>query len=231
MSPDIALAILWFLGRGEKDRVSPRPRPERPELEIEPPEDIPHINAWPRAVPKGGERGIKLTGGANPIAWRQSRYAAAKAFLSTDDRSIEAMTRLVEQSIVEHGNFAIDDIALSVVTHWDIETASGQHEYNFNVGGIAALPSQAYFLSMDVASNPPRKQAFCAYDDLTQGIADYFGVLSYQRYQNALVWLLMSPTLPDWFRELGYAGYFGMDPEAAANAFSARRAMVSVDVR
>lgn len=216
--------FFWLLGGRDDKRQSP----QRPPLPAEV-EEIAHINAWPRAVPKGSAKQIKPTGGSDPIAWRKSRYQAAVDFLSTDDRSVEALTRLVEEGTVEHGDFAINEIALSVLTHWDIETASGAHEYNFNVGGVAALPGQQYFQSTDVQSQKP--MAFCAYDELVQAIADYFGVLSYERYADALVALLMLPADPGWFSELGWAGYYGMDPVQAEALWLQRRAMVAVDVK
>jgi hypothetical protein len=219
------LALAWWLGRGDAKRETPEtPGPRT----LPEPKGLVSI-AWPRAVGSGGARPLWFTGFKNDvIAWRQSRFAAAKDFLSSDDRSIDAMTKLVEDGTVEHGDFAIDQIALSVVAHWDIECASGAAEYNYNVGGVAALPGQSYFPSTDVQSKKP--MAFCAYDDLTQGIADYFGVLSYERYASGLVALLMLPTDPTWFSELGWAGYYGMDPVKAEQVLTERRAMVAVDV-
>jgi hypothetical protein len=221
------LLFAWLLGLGERGEKRPppgvRPPPGKPEVE-----ELPDIGAWPRAVPKNGEKPIKQTGGNDPLAWRLSRYAATIDFLSNDDRSIDALTSLVESSSVEHGNFAVNEIAISVVAHWDIETASGTHEYNSNVGGVLAVPGQQYFRSLDVGSNKP--VAFCAYDSMVEGIADYFGVLSYERYASALVALLMLPSDPGWFSELGWAGYYGMDPVQAEQIWVQRRAIVAVDV-
>ena len=186
--------------------------------------------AWPRAVPKGGEVAIKDTGNPNPDAWRLSRYQAALDFLANDDRSINAMTMLFDHHVIEKGDITANEVALSVVAHWDIECASGANEYNFNVGGIAAVPGQQHFISTDVQSKPPKKMAFCAYDSLQEGIADYFGVLSYERYVSALAPLLMLPTDPEWFSELGFAGYYGGDPVKAAALLSDRRALVAAAV-
>jgi hypothetical protein len=171
---------------------------------------------------------MRQTGGQDPVAWRKSVYETAKTFLSTDDRSINAMTHLVDTHAVEKDVFDVNQIALAVVTHWDIETASGTHEYNYNVGGVLALPGQAYYPATDVQS--AKDVAFCAYPDEVTGIADYFGVLSYKRYASALAALLMLPTDPGWFSELGWAGYYGMDPVAAEKLWSDRRASVMVDV-
>lgn len=184
---------------------------------------------WPRAVPKGGEVSIKMTGGPTPDAWRQSRYKACIDFLMQDDRSLNAMTSLFEHHVIEKGDIGIDGVALSVVAHWDIETASGTAEYNFNVGGVLAVPGQQHFVSTDVG-DPNTKVAFCAYNSLQEGIADYFGVLSYARYVRALAPLLMLPTDPGWFSELGWAGYYGMDPVQAEGVLAARRMLVAADV-
>jgi hypothetical protein len=157
------------------------------------------------------------------------------AFLESD-QSLEVLTHLVETGAVERGDFALEHIALAVVTHWDIETASGAHEYNGNVGNITALPGQQYFSARDEGAR--KEVAFVAYDDLDQGVADYFAVISLPRYRDALVPLLMTPHLPDWFSELGWAGYYAMDPTGehgitateAEQAWIARRADVALDL-
>jgi hypothetical protein len=219
-----AALLLWFLF-GSRGRSTSPPNGRGG---VVPAGEVYPEGVWPRAVPKGGEVAIKLTGGPDPAAWRQSRYQACVDFLMQDDRSLDAMTLLFEQQIIERGDVAIDGVALSVVAHWDIETASGAHEYNFNVGGIAAVPGQQHFISTDVG-DPKTKVAFCAYDSLQEGIADYFGVLSYDRYVRALAPLLMLPSDPEWFSELGWGGYYGMDPVQAAAVLAARRTLIAID--
>lgn len=219
------LLISFLFGLGARGKRTATPKKDNGKTEVE---EQPHIGAWPRAVPKGGEVSIKQTGGNDIIAWRRMRFTAAVEFLSQDDRSIDALTKLVEDGVVEHGDFDINNIAMSAVSHWDIETASGTKEFNYNLGGIFAVPGQQFFRSLDVQSNKPT--AFCAYNALAEGIADYFGLLSYERYASALVALLMLPTDPEWFSEMGWAGYYGMDPVRAAQLLDERRAMVSVDV-
>jgi hypothetical protein len=179
-------------------------------------------------VPSGGETGMKQTGGKDIIGWRRERYSTCIDFLLQDDRSINAFTNLVDSGRVERSEFNLDEIALSVLAHWDIETASGTSEFNFNVGGVFATPKQKHFVSLDVGSN--KKVAFCAYDSAKEGIADYFGVLSYERFASALVSLLMLPTDPEWFGELGWAKYYGMDPVRAMQVLTDRRALCAVDV-
>lgn len=219
-----AILLFWLLfGRGS------RGSPPKRNGDIAPAGEQYDEGAWPRAVPKGGEVAIKDTGGPSPDVWRKQRFDACIDFLMQDDRSLNAITSLFEQHIIEHGEIGIDGIALSVVAHWDIETASGSAEYNFNVGGIAAVPGQQYFVSTDVG-DPNTKRAFCAYNSLQEGIADYFGVLSYERYLRALVPLLMLPSDPGWFSELGWAGYYGADPVAAEGMIAARRQLVAMSV-
>jgi hypothetical protein len=222
-----AALIFWLLlggGRGAPKRNGGGSRGD-----VAPAGEEYDEGAWPRAVPKGGEVAVKNTGTPDPAAWRKSRYDACLDFLTNDDRSINAMTMLFDQHVIERGDIGIDGVALSVVAHWDIETASGAHEYNFNVGGVLAVPGQQHFVSTDVG-DPTTRVAFCAYNSLQEGIADYFGVLSYERYVRALAPLLMLPTDPGWFSELGWAGYYGMDPVQAEGVITARRTAVAGDV-
>lgn len=223
----VALVLAWLLGLGDRSGPSAPPR-RNGGGGAAPVEDLPDVGAWPRAIPSGGEQAMRQTGGQDPVAWRRAVFDAAKTFLSMDDRSVNALTNLYDQHLVESGNYDIDQIALAVVTHWDIETASGTHEFNYNVGGVMALPGQTYFASTDVQSN--QQVAFASYPDEVTGIADYFGVLSKKRYASALAALLMLPTDPGWFSELGWAGYFGMDPVKAEKLWTDRRASVAVDV-
>jgi len=223
-APAVAL-VFWLLGLGSR-RGSP---PDERGGEILPAGEAYPEGVWPRAVPKGGTVAIKDTGNPDPKAWRKSRFDACIDFLMQDDRSLNAMTSLFEHHVIEKGDIGIDGVALSVVAHWDIETASGANEYNYNVGGIAAVPGQQHFLAPDVG-NPNKKVAFCAYNSLQEGIADYFGVLSYERYVRALAPLLMLPSDPEWFSELGWGGYYGGDPVQGAVLLAGRRQLVAADV-
>lgn len=224
-----AAVLLWLLLGGGRGRGSP-PNNGGGRGDVVPAGEEYDEGVWPRAVPKGGEVAIKDTGNPDPTAWRVSRFQACIDFLMQDDRSVNAMTALFESRVIERGDIGIDGVALSVVAHWDIECASGANEYNFNLGGIGAVPGQQYFVSTDVQSKPPRKTAFCAYNSLQEGIADYFGVLSYERYVRALAPLLMLPSDPEWFSELGWGGWYGGDPVQAAVLLSARRALVAAAV-
>jgi len=222
-----AILLFWLLfGRGGRGASPPN---NGSGGDVAPAGEAYDEGVWPRAVPKGGEVPIKLTGIAPPAAWRKSRFDAVIDFLMNDPRSLDAMTSLFEHHVIEKGDIGIDGIALSVVAHWDIETASGTAEWNYNVGGVLAVPGQQHFVSTDVG-DPGAKVAFCAYNSLQEGIADYFGVLSYERYVRALAPLLMLPTDPTWFSELGWAGYYGMDPVQAEGVIAARRQLVAADV-
>lgn len=222
------LLFAWLFGGRNGD--SSRPGNDLPKRGDVPPAGEQYKEgAFPRAVPKGGEVAIKNTGGPDPDSWRKSRYQACIDFLMQDDRALQGITTLFGEHVIERGDIGIDGVALSVVAHWDIETASGTSEFNFNVGGVLAVPGQQHFVSADVG-DPNTKVAFCAYDSLQEGIADYFGVLSYDRYLRALAPLLMLPTDPTWFSELGWAGYYGMDPVQAEGVLTARRLLVAADV-
>jgi len=222
-----AALLFWLLLGGGRGGASPPKRGGRGD--VPPAGEVYTEGVWPRAVPKGGEVPIKNTGGPNPDDWRRSRFKACIDFLMQDDRSLAAFTSLFEHHVIEDGDIGMDGIALSVVAHWDLETASGTAEYNFNVGGVLAVPGQQHFISTDVG-DPNTKVAFCAYNSLQEGIADYFGVLAYERYVHALAPLIMVPTDPAWFGELGRAGYFGMDPMQAEGVLAARRLLVAADV-
>jgi len=119
-------------------------------------------------------------------------------------------------------------IALSMLTHWSIETGAGAAEWNWNVGNILATDSQPYYTAKDISGNV---YAFRAFDSLTDGVAAYIKLLSSPRYAAAAKLLADKPDEPDWYIALGHAGWF--DPtkakpasswEAAASSFAARRA-------
>jgi hypothetical protein len=119
------------------------------------------------------------------------------------------------------------DVAMSAVAHWDVETAGGAHEYNYNVGGINASQGQQYFKSTDVGS-PTVPVAFCAYNTIEEGIADYFAVLSISRFAGCLEKLLTDPTSDDWIRCLGSAGYYdSKNTNTMASAWKTRRDALS----
>ncbi len=120
------------------------------------------------------------------------------------------------------------DVALSILTHWSIETAAGAAEWNYNVGNITAVGKQTYFLLRDISGDV---LPFRAFDSITDGVAAYFDLLSTLRYQAAAKKLSNDPTEPDWYVQLGKSGWF--DPtkaqppstwEHAAADYAARRA-------
>lgn len=218
----LTLLIGFLSGRGRSSSISS----STSSTEI--PADTYPQGAWPRAVLSGGEVSIQQTGGNNVSTWRASRYQAAVEFLANDNRSINAITTLSSQ--LGDLQISADSVALSVVAHWDIETAGGVSEFNFNVGGIAAVPGQQHFVSTDVG-DPNTKVAFCSYPDLVSGIADYFGVISYTRYVKALASLLLHPMDPSWFGELGEAGYYALQSSAFPNALTRQQAEKALDAR
>lgn len=150
--------------------------------------------------------------------WATSRYGAALA------------------AVKAHWGGAVDeaqakDVALSLLTHWAIETADGAGEFNWNVGNINALGDQTYFLLDDVDGSTHAERAF---DSLTDGVNAYVQLLASPRYAPAAKKLADSPTEPDWFVTLGKCGWF--DPtkakpsstwDQAAADFAARRALLA----
>lgn len=126
---------------------------------------------------------------------------------------------------------AARDVALSLLTHWAIETGDGAGEFNWNVGNINASGDQTYFMVKDIDGTMHAERAF---DSLTDGINAYVQLLSSPRYAPAAAKLASSPTEPDWFVTLGKCGWF--DPtkakpastwERAAADFAARRALLA----
>jgi len=146
--------------------------------------------------------------------WARSRFGASLA------------------AVKAHWAGAVDDalardIALSMLTHWAIETANGAGEFNYNVGNINAVGDQQHFMVKDIDGTMHAERA---YDSLTDGVNSYVALLSSPRYAPAAKKLADDPTSSDWFVTLGKCGWF--DPtaakppsswDAAATGFAARR--------
>jgi len=164
-------------------------------------------------LPSGPKVDPKKTGGTDTAAWAKSRFAAAlaevKARGETDDSSARA-------------------IALSVLTHWSIETGAGASEYNYNVGNITATGSQGFYVLKDISGV---MLPFRNFDSLADGVHAYFDLLHASRYVTAAGELANNPEDSAWWIALGKAGWF--DPtkakppstwDQAAASFAARRA-------
>jgi len=153
--------------------------------------------------------------------WASTRYGAAL------------------DAVKAHWGGAVDDaqakdVALSLLTHWAIETANGAGEFNWNVGNINAFGDQQYFLVKDIDGTVHAERA---YDSLTDGINSYVQLLASPRYAPAAKKLADDPTSSDWFVTLGKCGWF--DPTAAkppsswddaAKGFASRRKTLSGQV-
>jgi len=155
------------------------------------------------------------TGGHDVAAWATSRFAAA----------------LAEVKKTETDDATARDIALSLLTHWSIETANGAAEWNYNVGNITATGQQTWYLAHDISGCD---LAFRAFADLASGVAAYVALLGGARYKVAAYELAHDPTKADWWIALGKAGWF--DPtkakppstwDQAAASFAARRASLA----
>ena len=128
-----------------------------------------------------------------------------------------ARTRLEELELADVGG----DVALSVLAQWDLETAHGRGEWNFNVGNIRPV------------GNEPRVElagagAFRAYASLEEGVRAYLALMQSQRYASCWAMLNADPLSDEWARCLARKGYCGQcDPDAYARAWRARRAALA----
>jgi hypothetical protein len=116
-------------------------------------------------------------------------------------------------------NSVSDDVALSIVAQWAHETARGQAEFNFNLGGWKARPNDHYFVSDD-AGVPFR---WTSYGDLPNAVADQLERL-HDRFPSAWALLLKQPTSSAWIEELGRKGYYQQKPADYARAWAMHRA-------
>ncbi len=126
--------------------------------------------------------------------WVRSRYQAAYDVLRARGQSDDAAK----------------PIAISIVSHWAIETGRGKNEYNYNVCNITAVGAQPYVELRDISGVTMRFRAFMS---LAEGVGAYLDLLSQSRYANAKEMLFSNPTSSDWYIALGHAGWF--DPTAA----------------
>lgn len=116
-------------------------------------------------------------------------------------------------------NNKLDDVALSIIAQWAHETARGQAEFCFNLGGWKARPGEHYFVGDD-AGVPFR---WTAYRDLPNAVADQLQRL-HDRFPSAWALLVSQPTSSAWIEELGRKGYFQQKPADYARAWAMHRA-------
>lgn len=169
-------------------------------------------------MPTGPKVDRKQTGGASASDWARSRFAAALA-------------EVKRRSGEDVDDATASQIALSVLTHWSIETANGAGEFNFNVGNINAGGAQSWYPIKDIDGTIHPQRSF---DTLSDGVTAYFDLIDSTRYKAAAYALASKPADSDWYVALGHAGWF--DPtkakppvswDAAAAAFTARRASLA----
>lgn len=157
----------------------------------------------------------------NTKDWALSRYGAALAAVHAHGEETDLAK----------------EIAVSLLTHWSIETGAGAGEFNYNVGNInvgSGAQNIKYFTVTDVDGTTHAERAF---DSLTDGVEAYIALLNSSRYAAAAKKLADEPDQADWFVTLGKSGWF--DPtkakpastwEAAAAAYAARRALLAQTV-
>lgn len=148
--------------------------------------------------------------------WAKTRFGAALVAAKQNGETDDAKAR---------------QIALSMLTHWSIETAAGAYEWNFNVGNITATDAQPYYIAKDISGNV---LAFRAFDSMTDGVNAYVQLLRNPRYRDAAFQLANNPEDSAWYIALGKAGWF--DPtkakpastwDKAAADYASRRALLA----
>ena len=158
-----------------------------------------------KATPSAGGRVAPARTGAklSPIDWHRRRFSAAKVIVNDPS------------------------VAVSIVAHWSIETDRGRAEWNYNLGGIKALPGQQY---VELRASEGGTARFAAYETLGDGARAYVSLL--QRHY-AECWQLLEdgPATPDWYVCLVHHGYMAQQTDQqAADVINARRELVMRDL-
>jgi hypothetical protein len=148
-----------------------------------------------------------MTGPGNVKDWAQSRFRAAYKYLLSQGFTNEN----------EEANAS--QMALSALAHWANETGSGKYEWGYNIGGRHARASDAKYWSGSDAGNAAD---FPIFDSLEAAVRDYFELVS-KGYPSAWALLKSKPTQSDWYEQLGHSGYYGGDPDNAANVWATLR--------
>lgn len=166
----------------------------------------------PNLTGKVVDRKVSWTGSTKD--WATTRFGAALAAVKAHGETDDAVAH---------------QVALSILTHWSIETGAGAAEQNYNVGNILATNGDPYYIAKDVSG---KVYAFRAFDDLTSGVEAYMKLLSSSRYEGALTKLGNKPEDSDWYIALGKAGWFnppsaGQTWEQAAASYEARRTLLA----
>lgn len=112
----------------------------------------------------------------------------------------------------------LDDVALSIVSQWAHETARGQSEFCFNLGGWKARPRDHFFVGNDAGVS----FHWTAYRDLPNAVADQLERL-HDRFPKAWKLLVTEPANSAWIEELGRAGYYQQKPDDYARAWAMHR--------
>jgi len=157
-------------------------------------------------LPPDNDHPAKKTSPGSSADWARSRYAFALEAVK------DAWAGAVDEA-------KASDIALSILTHWSIETGSGAGELNNNPGNINAM-GEPFVWVHDVDGTWHKQRAF---DTIHDGAAAYVNLLRASRYAGAAQLLANNPTSSDWYIKLGHEGWF--DPTAAKSTWDAARSM------
>lgn len=160
------------------------------------------------AVPSALERPKVQTGGADPIAWAQSRFNTIRLVLAT----------IAPQLAAED----LRRVALSVLAQWSHETNKGRNEFNFNLGGWMAAAGEPFFRATG-AEDPGRPSLrFASFDDLTGATRLQLERLR-ARFPSAVRLLVADPESSAWVEQLGKSGYYTAPVPAYARAWAMHR--------
>lgn len=148
-----------------------------------------------------------MTGPGSIKDWAQTRFRAAYKYLLS-----QGFTNATEENNASQ-------MALSALAHWANETGSGKYEFGFNIGGRHARINDAKYWSGSDAGNAAD---FPIFDSLDDAVRDYFDLVS-KGYPSAWSLLKEKPTQADWYEQLGRSGYYGGDPDKAADTWATLR--------
>jgi hypothetical protein len=156
---------------------------------------------------KGSKLGKPSTPGLPVSQWAKTRFQAAYKYLLSQGFNNESDVANASQ------------MALSALAHWANETGSGKYEFGFNIGGRHARQSDPKYWSGSDAGNAANFPIFASLED---AVRDYFQLVA-KGYPSAWELLKEHPTQSDWYEQLGHSGYYGGDPDAAANVWATLR--------
>ena len=117
---------------------------------------------------------------------------------------------------------AVNSTALSIVAQWAHETARGEKEFNFNLGGWTARKRDTFFRAKGAAPTEGM-MVWTAYPSLPVAATDQIRRL-FETYPSAWKLLTDNPLSSAWVEELGRRGYYTGSRDTYARAWAMHRA-------